>query len=91
MGQDEPVRIPIEGVLDLHAFNPGDVKSLVPEYLGECLAHGITEVRLIHGRGSGTLRRTIRGLLAKDPRVLSFHDADPASGGWGATIVCLRS
>ena len=81
MSAEEPVRIPIEGVLDLHAFSPKDVKDLVPEYLEECRRHGVTEVRLIHGRGSGSLRRTVRSLLARHPDVVGFRDADPASGG----------
>jgi dsDNA-specific endonuclease/ATPase MutS2 len=89
--EDEPFPLPIDGVLDLHTFRPKEVKDLVPEYLGECLLRGITEVRIIHGKGSGTLRRTVRSLLEKDPHVVSFRDADHEIGGWGATVVRLRS
>ena len=84
-----PVRIPIDGVLDLHAFRAEEVKSLVPEYLEECRRLGIHRVRIIHGKGSGTLRRTVQSLLRRNPNVLSFKTADLGGGGWGATEVLL--
>lgn len=90
MPDDEPVKIPIEGVLDLHTFSPKDVKDLVPEYIEECLRRGIMEVRIIHGKGTGTLKRIVHGLIKKNPHVASFEDADPIAGGWGATLVRLR-
>jgi dsDNA-specific endonuclease/ATPase MutS2 len=85
-----PVEIPIDGVLDLHTFSPKDVRDLVPEYIGECLSRGITEIRIIHGKGTGTLKAVVHGLLKKDPRVASFKDAGTGGGGWGATEVKLR-
>jgi DNA-nicking Smr family endonuclease len=90
MPDDEPVKIPIEGVLDLHTFSPKDVKDLVPEYIEECLRRGIMEVRIIHGKGTGTLKRIVQGLIEKNPHVAGFEDADPMAGGWGATLVRLR-
>jgi DNA-nicking Smr family endonuclease len=90
MSADSPVKIPIDGVLDLHAFRAEDVKSLVPEYLEECRRLGILQVRIIHGKGTGTLRRTVQGLLKRNPRVLSFKTADLGGGGWGATEVILK-
>lgn len=90
MKDDEPVRIPIEGVLDLHAFRPKDVKDLVPEYIEECVRQGITEIRIIHGKGGGVLRQLVRSLLEKNPHVTSYKDADLGGGGWGATVVALR-
>jgi dsDNA-specific endonuclease/ATPase MutS2 len=90
MTEDDPVEIPIDGVLDLHTFSPKDVKDLVPEYLEECLRRGITEVRIIHGKGTGTLKGIVHGLLRKNPSVVSFEDAGVMSGGWGATLVRLR-
>jgi DNA-nicking Smr family endonuclease len=90
MAEDDPVEIPIDGVLDLHTFHPKDVKDLVPEYLEQCLRRGILEIRIIHGKGTGTLKGIVHGLLRKDPRVASFEDADPMAGGWGATLVRLR-
>ena len=87
---DDPVKIPIEGVLDLHTFSPKDVKDLVPEYIEECLRRGITEIQIIHGKGTGTLKGIVHGLLKKNPHVAEFEDADPLAGGWGATLVRLR-
>ncbi len=87
---DDPVRIPIDGVLDLHAFRTEEVKALVPEYLEECRRRGISHVRIIHGKGTGALRRTVQSLLRKNPRVLSFKTADLGGGGWGATEVTLK-
>lgn len=86
----DPVRIPIDGVLDLHAFRAEEVKTLVPEYLEECLRRGIYHVRIIHGKGTGALRRTVHSLLGKNPHVLSFKTADLGGGGWGATEVVLK-
>src|SRR5512141_3013820 len=85
----KPVEMPIDGVLDLHTFSPKDVKDLVPEYIGECLRRGITEIRIIHGKGTGTLKAIVHSLLKNDPRVTSFKDAGIDSGGWGATLVKL--
>ena len=85
-----PLELPIDGVLDLHTFSPKDVKDLVPEYIGECLNRGITDLRIIHGKGTGTLKAIVHSLLEKDPRVSSFKDAGTGAGGWGATEVKLR-
>jgi DNA-nicking Smr family endonuclease len=90
MDEDEPVRIPIEGVLDLHAFRAEEVKRLVPDYLEECRRKGINHVRIIHGKGTGSLRRTVLSLLQKNPNVASFKTADTSGGGWGATEVVLK-
>jgi dsDNA-specific endonuclease/ATPase MutS2 len=89
VADDDPVELPIDGVLDLHTFSPKDVRDLVPEYIGECLSRGITEIRIIHGKGTGTLKAVVHGLLKKDPRVASFKDAGTGGGGWGATEVRL--
>ncbi len=87
---DQLVRVPIEDSLDLHTFAPRDIPDVVQEYLDACVRHGLLEIRLIHGRGTGTQRRIVRSVLARLPRVLAFADAPPERGGWGATIVHLR-
>jgi DNA-nicking Smr family endonuclease len=88
---DEPIELPIDGVLDLHTFRPQEIKDLVPGYLEACQERGIHEVRIIHGKGIGNLRRTVHAILARHPEVLSFTLDHPEFGGWGATIVALRS
>jgi phosphoribosylanthranilate isomerase len=84
-----PVELPIDGVLDLHTFAPREVKDLVPEYLEACRSKGILTVRIIHGKGSGTLRETVHAVLRKLPYVAEFRLADETGGSWGATIVNL--
>jgi len=85
----EEVELPIEDHLDLHAFRPQDVRSVVEAYLDEAAAAGFREVRLIHGRGIGAQREIVRALLARRRDVAQFFDAPPERGGWGATIVRL--
>jgi DNA-nicking Smr family endonuclease len=87
---DTPIELPIDGTLDLHTFQPREVKDLVPDYLAECRQRGILEVRIIHGKGTGALRRTVHALLSRMPVVASFGLAMEDAGGWGATIVTLR-
>ena len=86
----EAVRIEIDGVLDLHHFSPKEIKTLVPDYLEECLKNDILEVRIVHGKGRGILKRTVEALLSRLPSVVSFQTADPERANWGATIVRLK-
>jgi dsDNA-specific endonuclease/ATPase MutS2 len=76
--------------LDLHTFRPQDVPELVPDYLDECVARGFAQVRIIHGKGRGTLRRMVHAALERHPAVTDFTLADGSAGSWGATIVTLR-
>jgi DNA-nicking Smr family endonuclease len=85
-----PVEIPIDGTLDLHTFHPRDIAQLLADYFDACRARGILEVRVVHGKGTGALRRTVHALLGRLPEVVSFRPADESAGGWGATIVVLR-
>ena len=86
----EPVQIPIEGELDLHTFNPRDIKELLLAYLAACREKGILQVRVIHGKGIGNLRRTVHALLSRMPEVASYSLAGEQFGGWGATVVNLK-
>ena len=79
---------PINGMLDLHAFKPNEINSLIPEYITECINRNIVEIRIIHGKGKGVLRRGVHAILERDPRVISFEMAKDRSS-WGATIVHL--
>lgn len=81
--------LPIDGTLDLHTFKPGDVKELVPAYLESCRERGILEVRIIHGKGTGALKRTVHAILDRTPCVASYAAAGLPGGGWGATVVVL--
>jgi DNA-nicking Smr family endonuclease len=87
---NESIEFPIDGTLDLHTFNPSDVKELLPYYLDECRSKGIYEIRVIHGKGSGMLRETVHSILRKSHGIISFRLADQEAGGWGATIVRLE-
>ena len=90
MEDPEPIEIPIDGILDLHTFQPREVKDLLPDYLAACLERGILQVRVIHGKGTGTLRRAVHSILERFPEVISFRSAGEDEGGWGATLVELR-
>lgn len=90
MDDQEPVRIPITDVFDLHTVPPRDVAPIVEEYLEEARGLGIKALRIIHGRGIGVQREIVRSILARTPFVESFSDAPLEAGGWGATIVTLR-
>jgi dsDNA-specific endonuclease/ATPase MutS2 len=87
---DEPVRIPVTDVFDLHTVPPRDVKPVVEEYLAEARRLDLKALRIIHGRGVGVQREMVRSILARTDFVLDYRDAPAEAGGWGATIVTLR-
>lgn len=87
---DEPVQIPVDGVLDLHTFRPDETAELVEEYLKICLEKKISQVRIIHGKGKGVQKKIVHSLLRRLDFVSSFQSAEETAGGWGATIVILR-
>lgn len=88
---EDPIEFEVNSELDLHTFRPSDVGELVPDYIGLCLEKDIQRVRIIHGKGIGTLRETVHALLRKDARVSRFQLADQNEGGWGATIAWLEA
>ncbi len=88
---DEPVKIPITDELDLHTFRPEEAGDLLDHYLAECLARGLQRVRVVHGKGTGTLRTLVHARLRRSPLVARFYPGDEHSGGWGATLVTLKS
>ena len=93
MGQDnsqEPIEYQISNELDLHTFLPNELGDLIPDYIGLCLQKDISRIRIIHGKGIGTIRETVHTLLKRDPRVLCFELASEEEGGWGATVAWLN-
>jgi dsDNA-specific endonuclease/ATPase MutS2 len=86
----EPVELPVTDVLDLHSFRPAEVADVVREYLDAAYGKGYRELRIIHGKGIGVQRQTVRTLLSRDARVEAFGDAPLEAGSWGATWVRMR-
>ena len=91
MSEPEPFRIPITDVFDLHTVPPRDVEAVVEAYLEEAHRMGLRALRIIHGRGIGVQRETVRRVLARTPWVVDFGDAPGEAGGWGATVVTLAA
>jgi predicted RNA-binding Zn-ribbon protein involved in translation (DUF1610 family) len=89
--QTEALVVGLGDTLDLHTFQPKDLPSLLDEFIRVSQRDGILLVKIVHGKGTGALRRRVRGLLAQDPRVANFYNAPPKSGDWGATVVELKA
>jgi len=87
---EEPFRIPITDIFDLHSVSPREAKETLIAYLSEANSLGFKEIRIIHGRGIGVQREMVRTVLSETPWVESFSDAPLEAGGWGATVVTLR-
>ncbi|MGC8504582.1 MAG: Smr/MutS family protein [Acidithiobacillus sp.] len=88
MNETRPSTLPLDGILDLHAFRPREVPDLVREYLRSCRRQGITQIRIIHGKGKGVQREIVHAILRQEPAVAAFRLANDRSG-WGATLVDL--
>ena len=91
MEENGHVELPVDGMLDLHYFSPREVSSLVPDYLEACMEKGIYQVRIVHGKGTGILRGRVHSILRGLDCVASFSLAGDGAGGWGATIVKLKT
>lgn len=91
MDDPDPIEHPIDGTLDLHTFRPSDTAELLDAYFDQCLEKELYELRIIHGKGQGVLRRTVEAFLRRDSRVIGFKPGGIDSGGWGATLVTLRA
>jgi DNA-nicking Smr family endonuclease len=89
MEPPEPIELPVDGILDLHTFRPQELGQLLPDYLAECRARGILQVHIVHGKGTGALRRSVHALLARLQGVRAYRLAGPEAGAWGATLVEL--
>jgi dsDNA-specific endonuclease/ATPase MutS2 len=86
---DPPHHLPIDGTLDLHLFQPSDVGTLIDEYIDACLEKGICEIRIIHGKGTGQLRRSVHHLLERNDHV-EWFGAGGDKTNWGVTTARLR-
>ncbi len=86
----EPIELPIDGVLDLHTFKPSELSDLLDDYITACLAKQIYDLRIIHGKGRGVIKKKVHMILRAHKAVVSYRDAPLEAGGWGATLVKLR-
>jgi len=89
MDNEDPIEIPINGELDLHTFRPNEIGDLIPDYLEACREKGLLKVRVIHGKGTGALRKGVHAVLDQLAYVSEYHQAPEWNGGWGATMVTL--
>lgn len=87
---EEAIEVPINGELDLHTFRPNEVRDLLPDYIEACLEKGIYQLRIVHGKGTGTMRELVHKKLRQHPAVASFRLGDEQTGSWGATLVTLK-
>lgn len=89
--EPQPVPLQIDGTLDLHMFAPRDCLEVLREYILAAQEAGLTELRIVHGKGIGTLREIVHAELRRNNAVLSFALADAGGGGWGATLAKLKA
>ena len=90
VNEDAAFMMPIDGILDLHTFSPKDLENLIDDYLEACLHASIFELRIIHGKGKGVLRKRVYSILERHQMVDRFEQASENSGGWGAMLIHLK-
>jgi DNA-nicking Smr family endonuclease len=88
---EDPIEMPLNGVLDLHTFRPQEVGEVVEAFIEASAEAGLRDLRIIHGKGIGTLRETVHRLLSRHPLVETYRLAPAESGGWGATLARLKN
>lgn len=86
---NQPIKYPINGTLDLHQFSPKETREVVQAYIDECLDRNILQIRIVHGKGIGVQREIVQSLLRAHPNVVDFRHEGGSGGGWGATVVEL--
>jgi len=91
MNDDDQIEYPIDGTLDLHLFQPKEIKQLVPDYIEECLKKKIFQLRIVHGKGKGVLREIVHSILKNHPAVKTYKHEGGSGGSWGATVVDLEA
>jgi DNA-nicking Smr family endonuclease len=87
---EQPVEYPIDGTLDLHLFQPREIRDVVTDYIDACLKRGIYALRIIHGKGIGVQREIVHSILKNHPAVAAFRHEGGSGGSWGATVVDLK-
>ena len=89
--EEDPIIMPIDGILDLHTFLPRELNNLIDDYIEACVQAGVLEIRIIHGKGKGILKKRVYSILARNNKVQGYSQASEDAGGWGAVLVKLKS
>jgi DNA mismatch repair protein MutS2 len=76
--------------VQLRGLRVEDALELIDKYLDDAYLASLSPLRLVHGVGSGRLKRAVADLLARHPHVESFASAAAEEGGAGVTVVRLR-
>jgi len=80
----------VQSELNVIGQTTDEAVDAVDKFLDEASLASLSKVRIVHGHGTGALRRAIAGLLGDHPHVARFLPAPPDQGGAGATVVELR-
>lgn len=80
---------PVGISLDLHGLRAEEALQKADKFISDCLLAGYDEVVIYHGIGGGILSKVIKDFLSTHPKIVSFDDAPPQMGGFGAKIIKL--